>query len=240
MRPGDVFSHATACELFGIPVPLKLRGQRIHVASFAPAGIPRGRGVRGHRLTPDGTGLTRWRGLPLVTPEDAWCQLATAASVRELVVAGDALLRRHEPLSSLDRMRVAVDRRAGRHGYRRLVAALERVRARTDSPAETELRLDVVDYGLPEPEVNVVIRDRGGRQVAIGDLVYRRYRVLLEYDGEQHRVDDEQFGRDVDRLDDVMRDGWRVIRFTKHHRGPKRRARLERVREALVERGWEP
>jgi hypothetical protein len=240
MRPGDVFSHVTACELFGIPVPRELRDQRIHVAAFAPAGIPRGRGIRGHRLEPDGTRVGRWRGLPIVTPEDAWCQLASAASVRDLVVAGDALLRRHDPLSSMERMRAAVSRYAGRRGYPRLVVAIERVRACTDSPAETELRLDVVDYGLPEPEVNAVIRDRRGRQVAIGDLAYPRYRVLLEYEGEQHRVDDRQFGRDIDRLDDVMHDGWRVIRFTKQHRGAERRARLERVREALVERGWRP
>lgn len=240
MRPGDAFSHATACELYKIPVPGRLRDDRIHVASFDPAGIPRGRGVRGHRLKPDGTCVTRWGGLPLVTPEDAWCQLAPAASERELIVAGDALLRRHSPLSTPDLMRAAVDRYVGRRGYPRLAIAIERVRAGTDSPAETELRLDMVDYGLPEPDVNVVIRDRRGRQVAIGDLVYRRYRVLVEYDGEQHRVDDDQFGRDVDRLDDVMHDGWRVIRFTKKHRGAQRRARLERVREALVDRGWQP
>jgi hypothetical protein len=240
MRPGDVFSHATACALYKIPVPRNLLEDRIHVASFHPARIPRGRGVRGHRLKPDGTQVTRWRGLPLVSPEDAWCQLGPTASERDLVVAGDALLGRHDPLSTPDRMRAAVDRYVGRRGHPRLVAAIERVRAGTDSPAESELRLDLVDYGLPEPDVNVVIRDRRGRQMAIGDLVYRRYRVLVEYDGEQHRVDDDQFGRDVDRLDDVMHDGWRVIRFTKKHRGAERRARLERVREALVERGWQP
>ncbi|WP_022889389.1 endonuclease domain-containing protein [Agromyces italicus] len=238
MRRGQVFSHATACRLFGIVVPRSHEIDELDVAAFAPAAIPRGKGVRGHRLGAGGTRVGRLRGLPLVSPEDAWCQLASTSSVRELVVAGDSLLRRKHPLSTFERMRAAVVRHAGRRGHRALAAAFELVRARTDSPEETRLRLDLVEAGLPEPIVNQPISDERGRVFAFGDTAYPEYRVLVEYDGEQHRTEDSQYSRDVDRLDDLARLGWRVIRFTKRHRGLARERQLDRVREALVARGW--
>ena len=155
-------------------------------------------------------------------------------------VIGDALTRRKRPIASLEELEAAVQRWAGRRGVARLREALALVRPRTDSVRETELRLAASDFGLPEPEVNGRILDDDGRFVAFGDLVYRRWRVILEYDGEQHRTDERQFARDVERLDDLARLGWRVVRVSKQHRGPRRIQRLRRVREALIERGWSP
>ena len=66
------------------------------------------------------------------------------------------------PPATLDELRDAVARHAGRRGHRALVAALELVRPGTDSPAETELRLDLVEFGLPEPVVNLPIFDESG------------------------------------------------------------------------------
>ncbi|KQM82295.1 hypothetical protein ASE68_02505 [Agromyces sp. Leaf222] len=240
MRHGQVFSHATACRLFGIVVPSRQEDDQVDVAAFAPNAIPRGVGVRGHRLAAGGTRVRALRGLPIVSPEDAWCQLASTATIRELVVAGDSLLRRRRPHSTREQMRAAVLRHAGRRGHRALTAAFELVRAATDSPEETLLRLDLVECGLPEPTVNLPIHDASGRLCAIGDMAYPEYLVLAEYDGEQHRMDDGQYARDLERLDDLARLGWRVIRFTKRHRGRARTMQLERVREALLARGWSP
>ena len=240
MRTGQVFSHATACRLFGIVVPSASEVDEVDVAAFAPRPIPRGSGVRGHRLGAGGTRVGTWRGLPIVSPEDAWCQLAATATVRDLVVAGDSLLRRQGPLSTPGRLSAAVERHAGRRGHRALVAALEAVRSGTDSPEETRLRLDLVEFGLPEPVVNLPIMDEAGRLCAIGDTAYPEYLVLAEYDGEHHRTEDRQYARDADRLDDLTRLGWRNIRFTKRHRGRARTLQLERVRQALITRGWSP
>lgn len=240
MQNGQVFSHVTACRLLGMTVPGRMRIEAIDVAAFTPNAIPRGRGVVGHRLAAGRSRVTTVRGLPVIAPEDAWCQLAGSMSMRELVVAGDSLVRRVQPITHLDRVAGAIRRHAGRRGHRRRIAAFELIRTGTDSPQETVLRLDVVAYGLPEPEVNLPIEGPGGRIIALGDLGYRRHRLLLEYDGEQHRTDDRQFGRDVDRLDDLAHAGWRVIRFTKRHVGRARAERLERVRRELTDRGWRP
>ncbi|RZS68667.1 uncharacterized protein DUF559 [Agromyces ramosus] len=239
MRSCEVFSHRTAGALHGLPIRPRDDG-RLDVAAFEPHGVPRASGVRGHRVRHCDIRAELVRGLQMVSAVDAWCQLAAELGHRDLVVLGDALVRRSSPIATMDVLAAAVGRRGARRGFRRLVHALRAVRARTDSPAETLLRLDLVEYGLPEPEINVDILDRHGRRIAIGDLVYRDYRVIVEYDGEHHRTDRRQYARDVDRLDDLAREGWRVIRFNAEHVGVRRRERLMRVHEALVAAGWRP
>ncbi len=239
LRHSDAFSHGTALELVGVAVPPRSTSD-LHVTSMGGAQRARGRGVRGHEAATGSVRLGLVAGLPTVHPVDAWCQLGSSLTTRELVAVGDALVRRVDPIATLDELAVAVRRWAPRRGVRSLREALPLVRERTDSRQETELRLDAAEAGLPEPEVNGIIVDDDGRFVAYGDLVYREYRTVLEYDGEQHRVDDVQFARDVGRLDDLARLGWRVIRVTKQHRGPGRGGRLARLREALMDRGWRP
>ena len=63
------------------------------------------------------------------------------------------------------------------------MAALELVRPGSESPKETELRLLLIRGGLPEPELNVDVVGKNGRFIGRGDLVYRRHKVLVEYDG---------------------------------------------------------
>ena len=239
MRVSEVFSHGTAAELHGLPLPPRLRGQ-VHVAAVAPAGLPRASGVHGHRILPGDVRIVRRLGLPVVAPVDVWCQLAGSLNERELVIVGDALVQRRKPLATLEALEDAVRRHAGRRGRRKLMAALQRIRPRTDSPQETELRLDIIAFGLPEPEVNVEISDMDGRLIAIADLAWREYRVAAEYDGEHHRTDRSQYARDVDRLDDVAHEGWRVVRFNATHRGIRRTQRLGRLRDALIAAGWRP
>jgi very-short-patch-repair endonuclease len=102
------------------------------------------------------------------------------------------------------------------------------------SRRESLLRLRVLRAGFPEPELNTAIELADGR-VTHGDFVFREHRVLLEYDGEQHREDDDQFHRDVERLNDLAASGWIVIRVGR--RLPLPRA-LDQLERALRARGW--
>src|SRR5699024_10178252 len=173
------------------------------------------------------------------SPVRAWTELASLLMASELVVAGDALLRRNAPLSDIERMRAAVDRLVGRRGTPALRRALERVRPRTDSPKETELRLAIVDAGLPEPQVNVPVLRRDGAFIGFGDLGYPTYKILIEYDGDQHRVEPEQYFYATDRLENIMGEQWRVIRINKSHMRDLK-PKLRAIYEALVQAGWKP
>jgi len=124
------------------------------------------------------------------------------------------LVRRKDPAASMEKLVAAVAGARRRPGVAKLRAALSLVRPRTDSARETMLRLIIVRAGLPEPEVNAVIQDAFGRFVAFGDLYFRSYKVLVEYDGGGH-FEQRQFDIDIERLDDVMALDIRVIRVNK-------------------------
>jgi very-short-patch-repair endonuclease len=169
----------------------------------------------------------------VVDAVEAWCELATTLCERDLVVCGDALLRRKGPLATMEEVAAAVDAAPGRPGIRRLRAALSQVRARTDSPMETVLRLALVSAGLPEPAVNYQILGHGGQVAAHGDLVYPEARLVVEYDGEQHRTDARQYHLDVDRLWRIRSLGWEVVRLNKSHLIGHASEAVRRVRLAL-------
>lgn len=233
MPASQVFSHATAALLWGIPLPRALERGPLHVAALEGR-EPRVPGVIGHRIRPERVEIAVARGLQAVSACDSWCQLATALSHDDLVAAGDRLLGWPRPLVSIDELSAAIERHRGGRGTVARDAARIDMRPRSASRRETRLRLRVLRSGFPEPELNAPIALGAGRTTH-GDLVFRRYGVLLEYDGEQHRVDDVQFHRDVERLNDLAADGWIVIRIGR--RLPLARA-FDQLERALRSRGW--
>jgi len=241
MSPENSFSHVTAALIHGLPLPLRFsRAMTIHVCSENPATRHGGRGVVGHHNVPGHIRIVVAHGFRVAAPVDTWCQLSTMLSLDELIMVGDALVRRINPLATMEQLRAAVARQSGRRGAKKLRAALEDVRPGVDSPKETELRLLLVRAGLPEPEVNGLIFNSVEAKIATGDLVYRLWRVLVEYDGGQHREDEEQYNWDIDRLDAIMESGWRVVRINKSHVGRRRATAIRRVEIALRDAGWSP
>ncbi len=76
---------------------------------------------------------------------------------------------------------------------------------------ETRLRMLLVLAGLPQPEVQLSVRDDEGRFLGRPDLLYRRQRLAIEYDGGNHRdrlVDDNR------RQNRLIGAGFRILRFT--------------------------
>lgn len=151
------------------------------------------------------------RGVPLLGPDRTFVDAATQLSERELLRAGDWLvanghtdildLRAFAVMSHLDGVRRA-----------RLVAPI--VRERVDSVRESDVRWVLMISGLPVPEANPDLFDDHGDFLARGDLVYRFYKVLVEYDGWQHERDSRQRQRDHLRRERLEAAGWRVIVVT--------------------------
>jgi very-short-patch-repair endonuclease len=94
--------------------------------------------------------------------------------------------------------------------------------------------------GLPEPEVNLEIRDDAGVVRMRLDLSYPRVRLAIEYDGRHHLEDVAQWERDPERRDDLEDSDWRVLVVTSRgiYREPART--VFRVRRALRARGYRP
>lgn len=241
MPDDQFFSHVTAAILHELPLPFRLLAPlSLDVATDSRTRRRTGHGVRGHLVSADQVTVVDVGGVPAASVVDTWCQLSTLLSLDELVIIGDWLVRRQRPQATMAQLAAAVDGWAGHPGVHRLRAALDLVRPRTDSPRETTLRLIIVRAGLPEPAVNLRMVNRFGAFMALGDLVYPRYKILIEYDGGVHRENEKQFNRDIDRLDEPMEEGWRVIRVNNSHLGPGQHALIARIRRALLDRGWRP
>lgn len=161
-------------------------------------------------------------GIRTTSVERAWLDLAALRprGPRDpLVIAGDARVnrpwadgQRSDPVTTPERLREAL-RRTGRFkGVRLAREALHLVRVGADPPPETELRLALIEAGLPEPELQVP-GDPQDRFAPIVDLGYRAWRLALQYDGEHHRSREQQ-ARDARRDGWLQDHGWRSLRLT--------------------------
>jgi hypothetical protein len=145
-----------------------------------------------------------------VTAEHAFASAAVQLDLVELVTAGDWLLRLG--CCSLMSLRSYAASSTGRGGARaRRAAAL--VRERVDSPRETRLRLLLVLAGLPDPECNVLV-GTDDRPIGRVDLVYQQFRVIIEYEGDQHRSNARQWNTDIHRHEDFAEGGYTLVRIT--------------------------
>jgi len=237
MPPGQFFSHVTAARIHGIPLPRRLEDDAtLHVSVCKPDRAPRADGVLGHTVDMRPP-IQLVAGLRILGPVETWCQLAPLVGLDDLIAAGDRLLGLPHPLATAEEVAAAVGAQTGHRGARRLREAHFWVRPRVESPRETRLRLLIVRAGFPEPDTNIYLPLRPGKRAARGDLVFLAYKVLLEYDGEQHRTEDKQYHRDVERRGDVGEEHWRVIRVLKSTTDAWV---LERLDAALRDRGWRP
>jgi hypothetical protein len=205
-----VFSDETAAELFGLPLP---PGPHLmHVSVPAHVSQVRRRGMVGHvRELTDGE-ITEIGGLPVSTAARTYLDLAARLPRGMVLALGDALL--HRRLVSMDELAAITDAHKGYRGVVRAREMLELLDPKSESPRESMLRLLLLDAGLPRPEANVNIYDSHGAFVARVDLLFRRHRVIVEYDGDQHRTDRAQYARDVYRTTQLATLGYTVLRFT--------------------------
>jgi hypothetical protein len=227
---GSQVSHFTAAELWGAIVPNQ---PLTHLSCPQPGSRTQRRGVGSHRLSSH-AGVVRFRGIRVSSPEQTFIDLACMLSLVDLVVLGDSLVSAKR--TTVDRLAAAVKSWRGR-GSRPARRAVGFVREGVDSPMESRLRMLMVLAGLPEPQVNRIVRDGAGNWEKRFDLCYPDLMLVIEYDGRQHAQSDDQWGRDIDRREDLDGDGWRliVVRSNGIYVEPLRT--LERIADAMRARG---
>lgn len=208
---GVAFSHVTALRLLGIEVPWRLeRDDRVHTVSRRRADRPQHGQLVAHHST-QSIETTEVDGLPVTTPAQTWVHLGTSLRPDDVVVLGDAMLRRVDPATTLAELaRLATSTRKVK-GIRQVRESLGHLRARTDSSMETRTRLVLVAAGLPCPAVNEDIYD-DGRFVARPDMLYREAKIAIEYEGDGHRTTQSVWRRDLQKARELELLGWRVIR----------------------------
>ena len=86
--------------------------------------------------------------------------------------------------------------------------------------------------GLPEPELNVVLRNGLGHPVVWPDAAYPDQRLSLQYDG-AHHGDPDQYRRDIKRQSLTESLGWRELRVQQGDLEGERPFVVEKVRAVL-------
>lgn len=118
---------------------------------------------------------------------------------------------------------------AKRHGAARM-RTLVSLAAPAESPMETRLRWLLISAGLPRPEVQAKIADSSARFIARADLYYPKARLILEYDGGNHR---ERLVEDNRRQNQIVNAGYRILRYTAADIFNRSEEVVAEVREAL-------
>lgn len=120
---------------------------------------------------------------------------------------------------------------------KRLKEAMPLVDGGAASPRETWLRLLYADAGLPKPKTQIPIFDVDGTLLRTVDMGWEDFKVLSEYDGDQHRTDRLQYVKDLRVIPKIERLGFIVQRVIKEDQPA---AIVRRAWDALVSRGWRP
>jgi len=237
LRPGDRFSHTTAAHLWPLPLPRGL--DELHVATTRPGCRPRARGVVGHETTRAAFSVRG--GMPVSDPIGLFVELGGLLGEDDLVAVGDALVLDPEvldlsdprPWIALDALRDGVLAHPRTPGLATARRAIELVRVGAESRPESLLRLLLRRAGLPEPELNPVLYGPNGRRLGRFDFVYREARMIIEYDGDQHRTSTLQYERDIRRLERTRDAGWVIVQVRAHGLFLDPGETLARVRGAL-------
>ena len=241
-----LLSHHSAARILGIALPPWAQEDwRIHVARPASGSTPRRVNVVGHRLVLAPEEIASVGGVRVTSVARSWLDLASVLSLDELIAAGDSIVCAHgpefpvpkEPLGQLETLQRIVARHKRARGILNARQALELIRVGADSPPETVLRLALIRAGLPEPELNVVVRDEAGIPRIWPDAAYPRYCVAVQYDGGHHDGDD-QYGRDIRRGDWTTAMGWLEVRVDKTDLGGEKPPVVAKVLRALKSRGY--
>jgi very-short-patch-repair endonuclease len=209
--PSDAtFSDLTGVELLGLPLPFGVpRSRLLDVTVAPPFDRPVGRGVRGHRRQLHPAEVTVIGGLRVTTAARTFVDLAPVVDEPNLIVVGDAILRKG--LASLASLEAAVREAAGRRGVLRARLAVARLDGRSASAPESLLRVRIEDAGLPRPALNVDVYDSCGGWIACPDMLYEEAKIAVEYEGERHLVK-RQFGLDLARDQLLTLAGFVVVR----------------------------
>lgn len=170
-------------------------------------------------------------GLPVTTRVRTAFDLGRHESRPDALARLDALMRNQQ--FSIDGVRELAKRYPRARGTRQLLDLLPLVDRGAASLPESRTRLWLLDKGFPRPSTQIPVGTAIG--VFLLDMGWEKFKVAVEYDGDQHRTSRRQYVKDARRIRALERCGWIVIRVIAEDSPTEWLARVE---AALLSRGW--
>lgn len=204
-----VYTHTSAALVWGLSVwrcrPL------VHVAHAGRRGDrgPNDDVVRHNQRIPD-TQVRIVNGLKVTSLERTILDCARLLPFELAVVIADSGFAHGADQTTLRRL---VAEAKGTRGIRRAREVLQAADGRSESPAETRLRLLLEEWNLPEPELQRWITTAGGRERV--DFAWVSRRLVIEVHGYAKYFDygptNAKVAAQQDREARLISAGWRVL-----------------------------
>jgi very-short-patch-repair endonuclease len=205
LPPGIVFAGGTAAWLFGLDVePTK----PVEIAAPPNAGLRSRAGLIVGRYEIPPTEVVSIRGFCATALPRTLARICVGLPAVDALVAIDMAV--HLRLTNSAALTQYAEAAKGRPGAGRL-RSLALLAAPAESPMETRLRWLLIQARLPRPEVQTNLQVSTSQQVVRADLYYPTKRLILEYDGGNHR---ERLVEDDRRQNLLISAGFRLLRFT--------------------------
>lgn len=150
-------------------------------------------------------------GVRLTSPLRTACDIACLRGRHRALATLDAF-RRQFALTETDLHR-QLGRYRGRRGVRQLRELVPHSDPRAESQGESWTRLEIIDAGLPIPQLQVWVEVPGWGRVRL-DHGYEHLKIAVEFDGQEFHGDDRR-DHDEARRAALRREGWIVIIVTK-------------------------
>ncbi|MGV8882697.1 MAG: endonuclease domain-containing protein [Rhodoglobus sp.] len=211
LRDDAFYCHATAALLYGAPLPFSLElDERVHVGVTSSEPPPHARGITGHHLDLVPHDIQQLNGIRLTSPARTWFDLSSVLPLDDLVAVGDYFIHRDRRLTTRHEITLRLDSLFGKRGIRQARQAVHLLRDHSDSRPESKTRVAFVLGGLPEPEINHAFVDAESGKKIRPDFIFRKERVIIEYQGDYHRTKD-QWRKDMTRRARLEAAGWYVM-----------------------------
>lgn len=209
LPPEAMLTRQSAARHYGLDVP---QDDSVHV--HLPPGIARPRLpglVVHHAVLPVVGGPVFVHDIPCVPPARWAVDLARTARRLDALPILDAAVR--VDLVLPHELQAEVRLHAGLKGVRQARELVRLADGRAECRQESQLRLVLIDGGLPPPEPQVWVHDQYGVGRYRVDLAYRERKVGVEYDGVSH-LDRDRLRYDRDRANWLDANGWTMRYFT--------------------------
>lgn len=213
-------SHVSAAIAYGAPdhgLPLA----EVHLTELSRTGERAQAKVRHHRGGCEKDQVVRRDGHLITTPARTALDTASLVGRDAAVCVLDWFYQRQ--LTTPQELVALLRTRREWSDHLTLAMVLGHARVGSESVGETLARLAFLDAGLPEPELQLEVRDERGWLIGRVDFAWPEHRLIVEFDGREKYHSMRRPGESIEEMvlrektrEDRLREatGWTVIRIT--------------------------